>query len=58
MFEQTELHVCVDCNRLLCEGDGDNEVLHRENPFAAEINVDYTKVWLCGTCHYESLMDV
>lgn len=58
VFETTELHVCKDCQRLLAEGEGDDEVRYGEDPFAAEIHNDHTLHWMCGVCVQESLMDV
>lgn len=28
------------------------------DPFAAEIRQDYTPVWQCGECAYQSAMDI
>ncbi len=27
-------------------------------PFAAEIHNDYTELWLCAECRYQSAMDI
>lgn len=28
------------------------------DPYASEINGDYTPVWLCSSCHHERCMDI
>lgn len=28
------------------------------DPFAAEINDDYTEMWLCNECDYQRAMDI
>lgn len=58
MFEQTELHVCVECDRLLCEGDGTDEVMYRVDPYLYEIHADDSKRWLCGACEYAAVLEI
>lgn len=58
MFEQTTIYKCATCGRWLSEGDGDNEVLHRVDPFKSDVHGDDTQMWLCGTCRHESAMDI
>jgi len=45
-------HHCTHCKTV--RGD----VTFDENPFAAEINDDHTKVWMCGECRSNSAGDI
>lgn len=51
MFEQTELFVCASCNRLLCEGNGPDEVKYHVNDPRVYITFGLNvNAWLCGGC--------
>lgn len=70
MENRKRLHrKCVNCGRILPVdnlGDWngahddryDNTVRWTDDPYAAEINEDYTKMWLCGRCYQESADEI
>jgi hypothetical protein len=58
---------CSYCAQVLnmraedCCDDTEYEINHvewRSDPFQSEIHDDYTLLWLCDECHYNSLMEV
>lgn len=45
------VHKCYQCSTT-------DDVSLRENPYAAEINHDYTRHWMCGNCAHQSAQDI
>lgn len=43
-FENQKMNICEHCNKRK------PDVILRKNPYAAEINEDYTKHYLCNDC--------
>jgi hypothetical protein len=55
---------CIDCRQVfpVRKGWEDNTpgrmVEWRSDPFGEEIHGDFTKMWLCDECEYQSAMDI
>jgi len=49
--DSTDKETCYRCGTT-------EDLEYGPDPFAAEMNEDYTPVWECGDCRYESAMDV
>ncbi len=45
---------CKDCGKKLPK----DQLIFGPDPFQSEIHDDYTEVWLCPDCHYESGQDI
>lgn len=45
---------CIGYGRLPVQ----ERVYFTVNPFQAEIYEDYTEIWLCWNCYYNSAMDI
>ena len=52
--EDYSIHYCEDCGKPFCE----RHIIYEEDPFAAEIHDDHTKVWACEDCRLESVADI
>jgi len=45
-------------NEIICKNCGSEYATLGINPFAAEINGNYTECYMCADCRYQSRMDI
>ena len=45
-------HKCSGCNRVK------DDVTFDADPYASDVNADYTPRWMCEECRHESAMDI
>lgn len=52
--KKRHIKTCSSCEEKFV----DEDMIYDSNPFDAEINGNYKKVWMCKNCHHESAMDI